>query len=63
MIHGNLLYIFVMQISVPSLNIEYHFQDEGSILALHIQDGDDLEQYTASEQSTSHWCFLISYDK
>ena len=54
MIHGNPLYIFVMQISVPS---EYPFQDEGSILALRIQDGDELEQYTASEQSTSHWCF------
>ena len=60
MIHGNLLYIFVMQISVPSLNIEYPFQDEGSILALRIQDGDELEQYIYSFRTVNE--SLVFFD-
>ena len=46
-LHGSLWHTSVVQIVVPSLNIECLSPSEDSTLVLHIQDAGELEQYKA----------------
>ena len=47
MLHGSLWHTSVVQIVVPSLNIECPSPGEDSTPVLRIQDAGELEQYTA----------------